>query len=206
MFSYKDLPEVIQLHILSFCDVPTLGSLVPVSKKFNQLAKKDYVWESHLKLLLRELFDHGVKFFSARHVVGRPVVDASDFFHPDPATPPSERPDWRQSTALLRWYWEPRDDFDPASMYYWASFEKETVACIFDAAKYRGPEEAGEQFSFLYQDVPLYEYYHRAGNLAFHRLVQGRQQTGNQYCRDCAAKTFELPKEFRNLPKICFCL
>jgi hypothetical protein len=53
-FGFGALDISMQLMILAYADVPTLGSLVRVSKAVGELAKSDNLWSPHLKFLLHE--------------------------------------------------------------------------------------------------------------------------------------------------------
>jgi hypothetical protein len=85
-FPLASLPVHLQAQVLSFADVLTLGALVCSSKALGELAKKDDLWEPHLKFLLEELFD--------------------DAFVDSTRVALSKRPNWRLSTEFRTWYEE----------------------------------------------------------------------------------------------------
>lgn len=82
------LPDQVQVHIIGYCDVPTLGCVLLTNKSLQAVAKQDQVWESHLQHMLQFFFDDSVVF-----------ATSTGYFSPslkDPATPLSQRYDWRQ--------------------------------------------------------------------------------------------------------------
>ena len=235
------LPEALLTQVLSFCDVVTLGKLVPMSKTLHRLAKQDCVWEPHLKVLLHELFDGSIRVADSHY--GGPT-------RPDTVTPLTQRDDWRQSTALLRWWRERRSEAAPrheaASETYGSKrIQKKSVSSL-DAyiqregshrrartkerstatrrsrrtavaeATARMDEKVNRRdpvlshFDFLRNDcVSLREYYHRAGNMAFHAnhgSAGQPEETCHAFCAECFRKNWTPPAEFRNLPKILWCL
>jgi hypothetical protein len=88
--SFTSLPMQLQIEIMSYADVPTLGSLWRCSKQSRSLAVKNRFWEPHLKFLLEELFDDG--FDTSKNAVT--------------IIPISKRPNWRSSTEFRAWYEE----------------------------------------------------------------------------------------------------
>lgn len=217
-------------HILSYCDAPTLGKMVPMSTTLCRLAKEDTVWEGSLKILLRELFDGSFRLMD-RQWGGKPVAD--------PTTPLSQRDDWRESKALLRWWQDP-------SRQGFKRIQKKSVSklgSIADRLKYRravrrsarkfpqppkrrsqrtavasqtaaldAPSKKSDElvqrlYGFLEKNVSLRDYYHRAGHLAY----RSNLQEGNVYspdtakaifCSECFASCWTKPVEFRNLPNL----
>jgi len=107
-FSFELLPEAVQLHVVQYCDVPTLGSLVPVSKALCRLAKQDAVWEQHLRTALRVLFDEGPR--SCRNGGGGRGDACGGGGERAVVVPLTLRPDWREPAALMRWYHECRSN------------------------------------------------------------------------------------------------
>jgi hypothetical protein len=210
------LPEQMQLHILSYCDVPTLGAVVPVCKNLCRLAKNDRLWEPHLRYLLRELFDSSLRFMEHPWRGRRGLAV-------DPATPLSQREDWRQSTALLRWFQEPREGlghkeihkvtakFLQAAVQYYNRRRVEPQRRQAQRSCRQAPRRdvMHERFAFLMKDVPLREYFHRVGNLAF-RSTQREDLTTdeehNKFCPECFSKAGTKPSEFANLPNIMWCV
>jgi len=207
--SFDSLPEMLRVQILSFCDVPTLGAVVPVSKDLCRLAKTDSLWAPHLKKLLRELFDASLEG--------------------DSTTPPSQRPDWQESTALLRWWQEAYLPAQEVSFHrHTAGLRKNTVVFLASAnasvvrdqrhnqARPQRPRrtnqqrnqerrsDVNEQFAFLFKNVPLRDYYHHAGNMAL-RSTLGLKFGGEfgKFCPDCFYQTWQQPSPpFSNLPEI----
>ena len=214
--SFDSLPELLHVQILSFCDVLTLGAVVPVSKDLCRLAKTDSLWAPHLKKLLRELFDASLES--------------------DSTTPPSQRPDWRESTALLRWWQQAYLPAQEAHLrvqqqagvpFYLrtAGLRKNTVVFLASADasvvrdqshsqarpqrprrtnQQRNQERRPENFAFLFNNVPLRDFYHRAGNMALRSTLD--LKLGGEFgkfCPDCFYQTWREPSPlFSNLPKI----
>lgn len=192
------------MNVLSFCDVPMLGALVPMSKNLNRLAKQDCLWEPYLNHLLRVLFHRSLQF--SDNWLGTWVSD--------PATPLYQRQDWRQSTALLRWFHEAREgglvikriqkncarflNGGELSEYKrYRELKTRSSSRLSDSSS--KPANPYERFDFLFTNVPIREYYHRVGSLA-HQAVSTDDR--EKFCRDCCAATYTQPTEFRSLPKI----
>jgi hypothetical protein len=88
------LPEQIQLHIVSYCDVETLGCVLLSSKNLNAIAKLDDVWKPHLKHMLDEFFDGSIEFRQPGLYFAPPAKD--------PATPLTKREDWQKVRLPLQ--------------------------------------------------------------------------------------------------------
>jgi len=178
-----------------------------MSKTMNRLATDDAVWESHLRHLLQELFDDSIAMFRGWKV-------ACD----DPATPLSQRVDWRRSTELLRWWNDPirinMTDAEGQPLRHVS--RKETVAFLVHYDMYRRAPPTrdpgiGHRFNFLTHDVPLREYYHRVGHMSYlvleNKVLQqdaDDEPHSHEYCKKSFIKLWK-HSEFKNLPKIAWC-
>jgi hypothetical protein len=150
-FPLCSLPEQLQLSVLGFVDVATLGNTLRVSKHLCALAKRDDLWAPHLKYLLEELFDGSL---------GN---------HPMPI---SQRPDWQESTAFRRWYEEPREGG-------YKMICKNTIGgcgALENIDEFEDHPElyegSEEEFKWLLENVALREYYKQAGALAAEGVSQ----------------------------------
>lgn len=85
---FSNLPEQLQILIMGYCDVETLGSVLLSSKQLNTVAKQDLVWEPHLKHMLRTFFDGSIEFRHSGYYFAPPVKD--------PVVTLTQRDDWRQ--------------------------------------------------------------------------------------------------------------
>jgi len=201
-----------------------------VSKTLHHLAKQDCVWEPHLKALLHELFDGSFRVAESHY-------DGAT--RPDTVTPLFQRDDWRQSTALRRWWLEPRVEpwrgyrrIQKKSVSYLEAYiERESshrfrmkkrskatrrsrrtavaqaTARMEEELNRRDPALARLDFLRI-NCVSLREYYHRAGNMAFHAnhgSTWEPEETRHTFCAECFRKNWTPPAEFRNLPKILWC-
>jgi hypothetical protein len=103
--SFVELPELLLVHVLSFCDVKDINSLMFVSKATFKLSTSDEVWEKPLNDMLKTFFG-GVCLMND----GTAGTDGwmGKIFE-DWVTPLHERSDWRQSTSILRWILEERE-------------------------------------------------------------------------------------------------
>lgn len=194
-----------------------LGTLVGLSKTLNRLAKQDCLWERHLKYLLHVLFDDSLKWKSSWN-----VPRSVDWVN-DPNTPLTLRDDWRESTALLRWFDETRDGLRARNFVKKsASFLADRELCTYKSlrrnttrrsARNRKPTyNPYECYDFLFTNTPrLCDYYHLVGKMAHQSartrsdpLYDWRSTTTDcdKFCSDCFAATYSPPSEFLTLPKI----
>lgn len=165
-FAFESLPEPLQLVVLSFSDVPTLGALVLVSKRISALAKRDDMWAHHLNYLQQQLFDTALEN--------------------DPH-PLSQREDWQESKAFLRWWSHPRQNRRALI---------DTVGLLDYVDDFRqNPKAYGKQemlrFKWLFVNVNLREYYHRAGVFALDGVEQHYElMADSNRCPHCLEKIF----------------
>ena len=222
-----DLPEQIQVQILSFCDVNDLNSLLFVSKEMKKVSTSDKVWEQPLKMMLIEFFGDSLAFRREN----TPGYNASAVC--DPVTPLHERPDWRQSTSILRWVFEDREFSDDLKtrQFRWQSgflpyqgkdyrarIVKEVIGQFlkeaYDLGFYLKSHHMGrrlparlahkkKRLDLLFTDQSsLREYYFRLGKLVFLSSTDDLFEKKSVFCPCCIRGTMELPKEFKKFPKI----
>lgn len=144
-FPFEQLHEYLQATVLSFVDVPGLGSLVRVSKNMNNLAMRDQIWAPHLKFLLQELYDESF---------GKDV----------PCIPISKRPNWHQSTDFFAWYQEMKATPHGNDFAYRRAWQFEYLPDFLQAPNQYHVLE--KNYRWLFQDVPLRTYYKKAGTWA----------------------------------------
>ena len=226
-----DLPEQVQVHILSFCDVSDLNSLMFVSKDMKKVSTSDKVWEQPLKMMLIEFFGNSLAFQRKNTTPGLGYYSPSAVC--DPVTPLHERSDWRQSTSILRWVFEDRefsDDLktrnflweDGSLSYlgkdYQARIVKEVIGKFLKEAYELGfslkshhtgrPLNARlahkkKRLDLLFTDQSsLREYYLRLGKLVFLSKTDDLFEEKSVFCPCCVRGTMELPQEFKKFPKI----
>lgn len=171
-FDFLSLPDALQLSVLGFANVPTLGALVKCSKQVSQLAKSDVVWDGHVRFLLKELFD-----------------DA--FGGCDAVVPISQRP--RLSTEFYAWLKECHDA--PGTSVEIRNWSVDGIALDVIQEFQEHPEyyEGQEdRFTWLLQDVDLREYYKQAGAAALagqFTHFESMEQAGR--CPFCLSKDWD---------------
>jgi len=136
------LPEQVQHDVLSYCDVPALDTLVMVSKKTGDIAKAESLWEPFLKKLLREDYDDAI----------------TPNLHPL-----TERSDWKESTAMKKW-WKARAKGTAVKIP-----SGKTMHCHYPLEDYWEGDEnhwIPVSYPFLFENVPLREYYHGARKMS----------------------------------------
>jgi hypothetical protein len=185
-FPLASLPEHLQAQVLTFADVPTLGSLVRSSKALGELAKKDDLWEPHLKFLLEKVFDDA-------------FVDSS-------RVAVSKRPNWRLSTEFRNWY-EEHEGFTCQKN----SVNGSTMDAIDDFVGYPVAFQGREDtFTWLLENVSLREYYKQAGAYAkegeseYHDMMEEADRCPGCMSEEwaCCCPAVSTPGPFHQMPRI----
>ncbi len=181
--SFEGLPKNVKLLVLSFCSMGTVTAFACASKRSNRLSKNDALWEAPLRHMLREWVDGSVHVWDEAPGMPRRLLH-------DPAIPLTERPDWRRSTALLRWWRGHRstggtaatvvvnsDPVPTSSVDRDGRVVAESVAFLLIYDRCPPTTELGHhpavvrRFEFLTRDLPLREYYLRLGKLQYRRAL-----------------------------------
>jgi hypothetical protein len=191
-FPFDSLTESLQLHVLSFADVPELGALTRSSKSIRELAVRDDLWAPHLQFLLKELFDDA--FGDCDHVI-----------------PISQRPNWRASTEFRAWSQECHGAGNSGIVVKKNSISGCTLREVDDFEEhpnsYKGEESC---FKWLLENVSLREYYKQAGACAYEgEDMHDRLMEDSNRCPHCFEKWdcvcprgFSPPGLFDKMPHI----
>lgn len=200
------LPELAQVGVLSFLDIPSLYRTMLASHFLATLARSDTVWEPHLKKLLRTLFDGAFKTRTQEDGTTLPLP-----------LPISQRSDWKRSSKFLDWHHACMRD---AKCYF-----SNVVGCTsWDYIDLRhlkaNPEKYPEEKKWLWwyvADVDLIEFYRSSGRYAVEGVAMAEALfCDTNRCNDCFSKVWacactseSLAKKakvegvsFRGLPKI----
>ena len=182
-----ELPIDLWPSILSFLDVPDLGSCAKVSKELSAIAQKDTVWEHHLKKLLRTVFEGAIFLVPKQAMYLDPKIWTG---HPHLPKPLLERP--LTSTNFSLWYREWRElkfdewknppcftkiDGEEYRLHFKAavggSYQEEEPMDIRQSVRGGG---FGRGNRWLAEDVPLRLYYREASRVAYSNYRQYRNE------------------------------
>lgn len=165
----EELPLALQFQILSFVDVPTLGSCTCVSKGFRDMARSDILWQDHLRFLLKELYEDAVLIVDDNGDSNKKKHDPNTTTTTTSTTPNTslfDRP--LRSTELLQWYQQVVQQDN-------CTIIKPTLQCLSwtTLERYQQntndyPTEIEHHYQWLLQDVSLRDYYQQAGLWAFY--------------------------------------
>lgn len=179
------LPSILQLGILSYCDVPSLNAMMNASPMFIRMAQSDEVWEGNLKRLLESVFDDAFGRWWSEE---------------DKANPPTKislRPDWRCSTTFRMWYDECERKGVPfglglatvKSNFVKYEIEIPKPAVIGGQRIWKTTTYAGsylpEHHKWVWKDVKLMHYYRSAATFAAAGMSYRMRRAANANCCSC---------------------